>query len=79
MKIMDLNVNSFMGVKTRNVDGMLGRMKGAYKDRIRELDFQIKNKNSINEIISKIESETPEIVIFQEYSRNFGKQKHIKQ
>ena len=75
MKIMSLNVNSFMGTDTKDVDGII---KGSpeyeglrFSERIKDFDIQNKSQIAIDGIIEIIEVENPEIIIFQEYRRNF--------
>lgn len=79
MKIISLNVNSFMGIKT-SISG-----KGAdeiiqhsyeyeglrYDESITDFDIRYCNQNSIKKIFEIIDEEKPEVVILHEYRRNF--------
>lgn len=75
MKIMNLNVNSFMGTSTKDVDGTIKWSREyeglRFSDRINDFDIQNKSQIAIDGIIEIIDVENPEIIIFQEYRRNF--------
>lgn len=75
MKIMSLNVNSFMGTDTKDVDGIIKwspEYEGLrFSERIKDFDIQNKSQIAIDGIIEIIKVENPEIIIFQEYRRNF--------
>lgn len=75
MKIMSLNVNSFMGTDTKDVDGIIKwspEYEGLrFSERINDFDIKNKSQIAIDGIIEIIEVENPEIIIFQEYRRNF--------
>lgn len=75
MKIMSINVNSFMGIYTKDVDRIIKsspEYEGLwYSQRIRDFDLQNKKQIAIDGIIQVIEKEKPDIIILQEYRRNF--------
>lgn len=75
MKIMSINVNSFMGVHTKDVDGIIKsspEYEGLwFSQRIRDFDSQNKKQVAIDGIIKIIGKEKPDIIILQEYRRNF--------
>lgn len=75
MKIMSINVNSFMGIYTKDVDRIIkssSEYEGlSYSQRIRDFDLQNKKQIAIDGIIQVIEKEKPDIIILQEYRRNF--------
>lgn len=75
MKILSINVNSFMGIYTEDVDGIIKsspKYEGLwFSQRIRDFDLQNKQQVAIDGIIKIIGKETPDIIILQEYRRNF--------
>lgn len=75
MKIISLNVNSFMGIKEKEIDEIIkyspeyGKLR--YDERIADCDAQYCSQNSIKAIQGIIKKEKPEVVILQEFRRNF--------
>lgn len=79
MKIISLNVNSFMGINTsingKGVDEIIRcsyEYEGLrYNESIADFDTRYCNQNSIKTILGIIDEEKPEVVILHEYRRNF--------
>lgn len=90
MKIMSLNINAFMGLTTKvggkGVDGIIRDRCQNEKEQcdphkiMEDFDDQYMDKGAktINAICAIIESESPEIVILQEYRANFPSAKRFK-
>lgn len=75
MKVLSLNVNGFMGVNTKNVDVEIRDMikcSQKYPDLCMKIfDKENRNQEAIDGIKSLIDKENPDIIILQEYRRNF--------
>lgn len=75
MKILSINVNSFMGIFTKDIDGIIKsspEYEGlSFSQRIKDFDSQNKMPVAIDGVIKIIGKEKPDIIILQEYRRNF--------